>query len=146
MKEKKQISNTALNDFISMIIPEDIIDSFNIDKVENKKNEWNVYLVEKENLVPKEIRNMDWVLNGFMNQIELTAFPAKGKPVYLRIKRRRWKMRGENKSYFNEYELNQEGVKTTKEFGFFLKELDKERNNKFFTTWENTWNKWKKDL
>jgi hypothetical protein len=146
MKEKKQISNTVLNDFISMIIPEDIIESFNIDKVDNKKKEWMVYLAEKEELVPKVIRNMDWVLNGFMNQIELTAFPAKGKPVYLRIKRRRWKIRGENKSYFNEYEFNQEGVKATKEFGVFLKELDKERNSKFFSTWENTWNKWKKDL
>jgi hypothetical protein len=92
--------------------------------VDNKKNEWIVYLVEKEELVPKEIRNMDRVLNGFMNPLELQTFPLKDKAVYLLVKRRRWKIRGEqNKSYHNSYDLTETGVKASPAFGAFLKAI-----------------------
>ena len=62
-------------------------------------------------------------MNDFLNPIELQTFPLKDKQVYLSLRRRRWKERGESKkSYSNEYRLYREGMKTTKEFGDFLKE------------------------
>ena len=39
------------------------------------------------------------------------------------LRRRRWKEKGDSQqSYSNTYELHVEGMKTTKEFGAFLKE------------------------
>lgn len=51
-----------------------------------------------------------------------------GKEVFLYLKRRRWKLkqeqRQEQKSYTNSYSYNEKGMKATKAFGDFLKEID----------------------
>jgi hypothetical protein len=46
-------------------------------------------------------------------------FSVKGKPLYLKICRRRWKESGESTHYSNSYELHPEGVKATHEFASF---------------------------
>ena len=61
--------------------------------------------------------------NGFMNPIELQTFPTKGKEVFLLLKRRHWKIKGSNENYFNTYNFHELGMKATKEFGAFLKEI-----------------------
>ena len=65
---------------------------------------------------------------GYTNYIELQTFPAMGKEVFLYLKRRRWKIkqeqRQEQKSYTNSYSYNEKGMKATKAFGDFLKEID----------------------
>jgi hypothetical protein len=61
------------------------------------------------------------VLDGFCNPLELQSFPLKGKPVYLKLYRRRWKHKGGDKHYSNSYNFNPDGVKATKEFASFLK-------------------------
>ena len=43
--------------------------------------------------------------------------------IYLRLIRRRWKEKGTTKHYSNEYNLHIPGMKTTKEFRDFLKEI-----------------------
>jgi transposase len=63
------------------------------------------------------------VLDGVGNPIELQSFPLKGKPVYLKLYRRRWKYKGENKHYSNTYDFNPQGVKAIKEFASFFKQL-----------------------
>jgi hypothetical protein len=58
-----------------------------------------------------------------MNPIELQTFPMKAKETFLLLKRRRWKLKGKDKSYFNTYSFCREGMKATEEFGAFLKEI-----------------------
>jgi hypothetical protein len=77
---------------------------------------------ELPELVPSAMESSkEVVLDGFCNPIELQSFPLKGKPVYLKLYRRRWKYKGENKHYSNTYDFNPQGVKATKEFASFLK-------------------------
>jgi len=45
------------------------------------------------------------------------------KKIYLRLYRRLWKEKGTTKGYFNTYDLYIPGMKTTKEFRDFLKEI-----------------------
>lgn len=110
---------------IQQIIPANILESFTIDSVDDSKSELLVIsLVEKEDLYPIE---GDLVLNGYLNIVELTHFPLNGRQCILQIKRRRWKLRGDNlgiKSFYNTYDYTIEGTKVTKEFGAFLKEFD----------------------
>ena len=62
------------------------------------------------------------VPDGFMNSLELQTFPTQGKKVFLLLKRRRRKLKGDRQSYYNNYSFNPKGMKATKKFRAFLKE------------------------
>ncbi len=75
------------------------------------------------NLIPQVLKGKDAVLDSFPNPVRLRTFPLKDKTVYLSVKRRRLKERGKtDKSYHNTYDLHRQGIKTTIEFGDFIKE------------------------
>ena len=111
---------------ISLLVPDNILEHFEYEDLEELSGVIRVHLIEKKdpNHYPKEILGKGKrSLNGFMNPIELQTFPTKGKEVFLLLKRRRWKLDGSNTSYFNNYTFNENGMKATKEFGAFLKEI-----------------------
>ncbi len=113
-------------ELISLFVPDEILAHFEYDQLEELSGVIRVHLVERQdpNHYPKEILGKGIrFLNGFMNPIELQTFPTKGKEVFLLLKRRRWKLEGSNTSYYNTYSFNEKGMKATKEFGVFLKEL-----------------------
>ncbi len=84
---------------------------------------YNHIIWRKANLIPQEPKAKDAVLDSFLNPVDLQTFPLKDKTVCLSIKRRRWKGRGKtDKSYLNTYNLHSRGMKTSNEFGDFLKE------------------------
>lgn len=115
--------NTEL---IRLLVPDEILLDFEYEKLEELSGVIRVHLVEKtdpkhypKSLIGKGKRS----LNGYMNPIELQTFPTKGKEVFLLLKRRRWKLVGSNQSHYNSYTFHEEGMKATREFGAFLKEI-----------------------
>lgn len=111
---------------LELIIPKEILTHFVYERHEEVSNTYIIYLVEKNDVhhIPKAIlHDGKAVLDGYMNPIELQAFPLKGKEVFIQLKRRRWKVKGTKKGYSNEYKFNPEGVKATREFGAFLKDI-----------------------
>lgn len=120
---------------LEAVLPKEWLRSFEVTEMKELEKEWQISLVEKETLVPKELRGKDVVLNGYMNPVEMTDFPLRGKQTYLKFFRRRWKEQGTAESYNNDYEFHPEGMKATKEFGSFLKELDREEADFFFSHW-----------
>jgi len=111
---------------IELLVPEYILAHFEFERVEQISGVIRIHLVEKQDPehYPKDIIGKgEKVLNGYMNPIELQTFPTQGKEVFLLLKRRRWKIKGSNTSYYNTYSFYQEGMKATKEFGAFLKEI-----------------------
>lgn len=120
--EKRSTDLSAIREHLySLLVPKEILDSFEIASVTEKDEELLIDLVEKETRVPKYNGNL--VLNGFMNIIELDSFPVSGKRCFLRLKRRKWKVIGSDgsTSYFNAYDYTTKGTKATKAFGAFLK-------------------------
>ena len=108
---------------LGLIAPEEIIKNFTIVKIVEAKGTITIVFEEKTDRIPTELLGKDVVLDGFLNTLELQTFPLKDKTVYFAIKRRRWKEKSTTeKSYSNTYDLNDQGMKTTKEFGAFLKE------------------------
>jgi hypothetical protein len=119
---------------IKLIVPENILAHFEYEQSEYISGVYRIHLVEKKDPAhyPKElIGKGQRSLNGYMNPIELQTFPIQGKEAFLLLKRRRWKLKGSNKSYFNTYSFCQEGMKATKEFGAFLKEIGRGQAYKF---------------
>lgn len=118
-----------LESFSRLFVPEDILIHFDVIDLQEAQGVIQIDLVEKEDNdhIPKAIlREGKAVKDGYMNTIEIQSFPAQGKEVFLRIKRRRWKIKGTNKGYHNTYNFINSGMKSTKEFGFFLKEIGRE--------------------
>ncbi len=119
----------------TILIPKEWRNCFELTKLEEKDEEMNIVLTEKIECTPDLLRENDYVLNGYMEPIEIIDFPLRGKLMYITFLRRRWKKRGGNESYFNTYTFHRPGMKTTNEFGDFLKELDREEFDEFCRVW-----------
>jgi hypothetical protein len=121
MKEERSKMEVQM---LGMLVPEEMLESFEVRSIEESEEEFRIRLEEKPGRLPEEIlRKKKAVLDGFCRPIELQTFPIKGKAVYLQIYRRRWKEKGGGERNFsNHYEFNEQGMKATREFGSFLKE------------------------
>jgi hypothetical protein len=122
--EKKSTDQSSIQSHLySLLVPEEILNFFEITTLEEKEEDLFVYLVEKDSCLPD--RSLDLVQNGYMNPVELNSFPIVGKRCFLRLTRRKWKIRGSDgsQSYTNTYDFALEGTKATKLFGSFLKEF-----------------------
>jgi len=110
---------------LSILIPEEILQSFELRKVIENESELLFDLEEKETCIPADLKGKEVVLNGYLNPATLQSFPLKGKQCYIHLRRRRWKLKSgsdaESKSYHNEYEYTASGTMATKAFGAFLK-------------------------
>lgn len=106
-----------------VLIPEEYLADFDVNHIENKPTEWVIELVEKEDRIPKALAGKEVVLDGYHNEIDILTHAFSLKKIFLRLIRRRWKEKGTTKHYSNEYNLHIPGMKTTKEFRDFLKEI-----------------------
>jgi transposase len=107
---------------IKYILPKGILDYFTIVKVEEIFEQLYISLEEK-NTVPSEYSNKRILSKGFFKTTIVQDFPVRGMPVFLRIKRRRWKLVDTGEIVFRNWELVAEGTKYTQEFATFLKGL-----------------------
>ncbi|MCP4018073.1 MAG: hypothetical protein GY735_18445 [Delftia sp.] len=99
---------TTTESLLSVLLPTTINLYFSIADVKDHKHHINIRLEELPELLPKDLSGVSSiVLDGFCNPIELQTFPLKGKPVYLKLYRRRWKQSGNNKQHYsNNYDLH----------------------------------------
>ena len=106
-----------------VLIPAEYLADFEVNHIDNKPQEWIIELVEKEDRIPKALAGKEAVLDGYNNEIDILTHAFSLKKIYLRLIRRRWKEKGGTKHYSNEYNLHIPGMKTTREFRDFLKEI-----------------------
>lgn len=121
---KISTSPTSIEEhIIRLLVPHDILDSFELLQIIENDTELLFDLQEKVQRVPKLLEGKEVVLNGFMSPTTIQSFPQNGKHCYLHLRRRRWKEASNpsNKSFHNEYEYTAQGTMATKSFGAFLK-------------------------
>ena len=121
MPSNKQINFNE--EVLKILIPEEYLKDFEPNSVENKLTEWVIELIEKQDRIPQALAGKEAVLDGYNNEIDILTHAFSLKKIYLRLIRRRWKEKGTTKHYSNEYNLHIPGMKTTKEFRDFLKEI-----------------------
>ena len=124
---KKFKSKDELYEQISrMLVPENILQDFDITDTRELKEYWLIELHEKAARIPKElIQEKDIVFDGYCNSVDMLSHSFVLKPVYLKLYRRRWKQSNTDKHYSNTYDFSLKGVKMVPELGFFLKEEDR---------------------
>ncbi|TKC02139.1 ISAon1 family transposase N-terminal region protein, partial [Pedobacter cryotolerans] len=76
--------NSAL---LSLILPQGLSDYFDFDKVETVNGSTYIYLIEK-NIHPQEFVGEKLLSKGFFEEVSVRDFPLRGKPCFLRLKRR----------------------------------------------------------
>ncbi len=123
-------------ELLKLIAPKELTSNFDLKDIIEKKDSIIILFEEKSDRVPDELLGKEVIMDGFVNNLDLQTFPLKDKTVYFAVRRRRWKERNTTgKSYSNTYDLHEKGMKTTKEFGAFLKEelgLQPAEYNKFW--------------
>ena len=121
-KKKTEPQKDVLFELSRMVVPRDFLTYFEVFEVKELINEWHVVLHEKEDLIPAKLKGKpDVVLDGYCNPLQILSHCFTLKPVYLVMKRRRWKQAGTDTHYSNEYTLTKDAAKLTPDMAGFLK-------------------------
>lgn len=113
---------TIYKELVEYLLPEGVLDYFELVNVGNDGQYLHIYLNEQDN-IPEEYKSEHYRSNGFMEPIKVKDFPIRGKMVTLHIKRRRWLLVDSGKKVKRDWNLIAPGTRMTKDLAAFLKEL-----------------------
>jgi hypothetical protein len=116
----------SLEALVRLILPEGILDYFEVTNIHQEPKEIWIYL-EETNTIPVEYTNDKLVSKGFLPESSIQDFPVRGKAVYLFVKRRRWHNTTTGQIVTRNWDLVCEGTRMTTEFASFLKALSRYR-------------------
>ena len=105
---------------VSLLLPEGLLDYFDITEATTAKEELSIYLEEK-NIPPADYTTDQLQSKGFHDQIKVEDFPIRGKKAYLYIRRRRWEVKSDGRIISRDWRIVQSGTRMTREFAAFLK-------------------------
>jgi len=129
------LEKTLLSHVLSVLIPESL-SAFHLVSVKEHSDYIELRLEDSAELLPETLKkSTNIVLDGFTNPLELQSFPLKGKPVYFKIYRHRWKESGGNRPHSHQYDLHPAGVKATQEFASFLKDEVRQTLGEYNALW-----------
>ncbi len=107
---------------LSLLMPEGLLEYFQILEVDQVDNQLHIYLDEL-NISPTGYENSKLESKGFMPSTEISDFPIRGQKVTLHIRRRRWTILDTGQIITRDWNLVREGTRMTTEFGLFLKKI-----------------------
>jgi len=90
-------------------------------RIETKEEYWVIEFEEKNDL-PPGYSNLEYESKGFMESKLIQDFPLRGKAVYLRVKKRRWRHKKNGKIIKRDFSFIADGSKFTQELSDFLKD------------------------
>ena len=88
---------------------------------ETKTEYWVIEFEEKSEL-PEGYSSVDYESKGFMESKLIQDFPLRGKAVFLRIKKRRWRHKQTGEVIKRDFSFIADGSKFTQELSDFLKD------------------------
>ena len=112
-----------LSAVLKLILPEFLVEHFEIKKIDQIGKRLDLYLEEKSEL-PEEFEATNVIGHGFHKQSVIKDFPLRGKQVLLHVTRRRWLNKQTNEIISRDWKIIAQGTRITKEFAFFLKGIN----------------------
>jgi hypothetical protein len=116
--------------FLNAVFPKELLDHFEITdhqvlcKVDDKLEYWIIDF-EERNHIPKGFKSEDYESKGFHRACIVQDFPIRGKGVFLRIKRRRWRHKQSGEVIQSDFSFIADGSKFTSELSDFLKDANR---------------------
>ena len=105
-------------------MPEGILEEFDIGWVEKRAEDIVMHLDEKA-IVPAlsaEQKLKGVYSKGFTEAIDVLDFPIRGRACHLKVRKRKWKVNGEETVLMRSIDITRLGTKFAKDFADFLKE------------------------
>jgi len=90
-------------------------------RIETKTEFWLIEFEEKNEL-PNGYPSVEYESKGFTESKSIQDFPLRGKAVYLRIKKRRWRHKKTGQIIKRDFSFMADGSKFTRELSDFLKD------------------------
>lgn len=115
------MNNQGLFALAQLILPSEILSSFEVVRVDEQSSLIRIYLDESAKDVYKESPDIE--SKGFCDAVTIRDFPIRDKGVDLVVRRRKWYNKRENRYFSDTYDLKAEGTRYSKEFAAFLKEV-----------------------
>ena len=117
--------NHSYEALVRVLLPEGILDYFELTKIVESVPGLNLYLEEK-NIAPVESKDEKLESKGFLPEIYIQDFPIRNQKVTLCIKRRRWEVKNTSEIITRDWKVVQQAdgdaqSRMTKEFADFLK-------------------------
>ena len=109
------------------LFPDELTKYFRISQYEilcsiETKEEYWVIEFEEKNEIPSEYKIEEYKSKGFMESKLIQDFPLRGRAVYLRVKRRRWRQKETGAVIKRDFSFMADGSKFTQELSDFLKD------------------------
>lgn len=115
-------SYDQLQTLARFILPEDILDNFDIVNIEQLGEELHIHL-DEQLILPTGYSTETVSSNGFSPESQIHDFPIRDRKVELYVRRRRWRDNDTGESISRELTLTSKGTRYTKSFASFLKEV-----------------------
>ena len=112
------------------VFPKELLNHFELVSVQElgdvaaREDYYEVVFEEKNNLLG-DVDSSDYESKGFFTKT-VQDFPLRGKAVFLKIRRRRWRHKQSKEEITNDFTFLAEGSKFTKELADFLKEAGRD--------------------
>ena len=112
---------------LHQLFPSELMDYFVITDFQTLCNvetrqEYLVIEFEEKNNIPIGYSSIDYESKGFMESKLIQDFPLRGKAVFLRIKKRRWRHKHTGSVIKRDFSFIADGSKFTRELSDFLKD------------------------
>lgn len=107
------------------ILPEILIDNFDIVRYEKSPERFDIWLDEKKVLLPEDRANSSIISHGFGGYRVIQDFPLRGRATYLHVRKRKWQDRSSGEIFSYGWDLSEhDSTRLNSEFVSFLKEGD----------------------
>lgn len=112
-------------DLLRVILPDVLIDNFDVVNFEKSDVRFDIWLDEKKVQLREDKYNNKVVGNGFGSYHTIQDFPIRGRATYLHVRKRKWLDKDSGEIFSYAWDLSEhDHTRLNAEFVAFLKEGD----------------------
>ena len=107
------------------ILPEVLIDNFDINRFEKNDTRFDIWLDEKKEQLREDKYNRNIISYGFGDYHTIQDYPIRGRATYLHVRKRKWLDKSTGEIFSYQWDISEfDGTRLNAEFVAFLKEGD----------------------
>lgn len=107
------------------ILPDVLIDNFDIDRFEKSDTRFDIWLDEKKVQLREDKYDRNVISHGFGDYHTIQDFPIRGRATYIHVRKRKWLDKDNGEIFSYDWDISEfDGTRLNAEFVAFLKEGD----------------------